>query len=838
MLNLDGYKMIFFLENLLRDYIMEYAKAENITPKILQHGESRALENGVHSPASLDVVLKFLDLGQLVDVIKSLSKIKRNYMNAVNVSFLIQQRNNIMHTRLITYDDFDKIKVKCLEVVRSLDNNNYLTTWNEFTTSGINDYEIPSVHIEYPVGKNFDKLIGRENDLRLLKEEIGLETPVSVIGLGGLGKTALVLQLIEDLIYSPERPFDRIFFMSFKNSVFENGEIKRFEKSIGNHKELINRLAILLGHTKRECDFYEIEKFVWDNIFTKRTLLVLDNLETEIVQSNLDEFSNIAHKFMRNAKTQSRLLVTSRYGIGERENPLALHQFELEDTKKLMYFYMKDQRKKLDKLDTIEWDWIQRYTQGNPGLIISLCFTLRSSLKPIKDIRIAHETEYSTEASELHMHHEEFLRFCFENTIESMPKESQTYLASLCYICSETNLYRINEELLSYLKDELKFPQKFGEKFIRAQLLVNIGFLQKVANSSQYTTNELIVDYMNGNYSDSDIINVFKLQETELFKDVKRIADLMNEITFDKEMTLAELLSALYFNKYRKTSDIKYVSKAFQCNPNIDILVNLYSRAVPIDIIRNFSLIDRLSDRELNDTKYLVKQQKIIQLVINSLIEMKQQIMRDKSYAVKPSDLNSYFYQLESKFLIMRKKLIDVSTRIVACKFLLSSKKLDDAEGYLIEDPRMLRLKTEIYVNQIGELAGSNRERCISYIDKLKHINWSKVNNPSLHRRYLIFCARFYRADDQETCITFINQFNALYKSTANKDDLSNYSFYIEGLISKAQCLFSLKKPLGEILTLLREVRNEMDSKKYKDLRYNNRDRFENDLERLERMIS
>ncbi|MEN1985381.1 hypothetical protein [Paenibacillus hubeiensis] len=840
MLNINGYKMIFFLENLLRNYIEEFMSKDDVNTKVVQIATELALENGISAPVNFNQLLKYLHLGQLVDIIKAHSSKKKNTLSSVNIQVLIRQRNNVMHSRIISHEDYEIIESKCKEVIISLSENGYLTKWNQFINVDIDEFEIPLVYIEYPVGKSFEKLIGRESELRSLKDELKLHTPVSVIGSGGLGKTALVLQLIEDLIYSPTQEFDRIYFMSFKNSVFENGEIKRFEKNIGNHQDLINKLATLVYIPTNELSFQQIENMVWEDMFAKKSLLILDNLETEIVQSNLAEFSDIAHKFIRYSNSGSRLLITSRYGLGERENPFPLNQFEITETRKLMTTYMKDQSNRLDNLDAADWEWIQKFTQGNPGLIISLCYTLRSSLKPIKEIRIEYETEtqYTFENTDLNTLLEEFLRFCFENTIENMPKESQYFLASLCYICAKTNIFQVNEELLSFLREELKFTQKFGERNLRAQVLVNIGFLQKHRNSSYYTVNELIVDYIDGNYSDTEVINVFRLRETEYFRDVKRVADLINEIKFDKELSLSEVLAELYTINFRNTSDVRYMSRAFQCNPKIDILIKFFKKVNTDEIIKNFPLIDRLSGREVNDPRYFSKQQQLICIIITALSAKKKSLLKHKSGAINTNDLFALFLRLEAKFKVLKEKLIDIQTRRTVCGYLIGSRKLDLAEEYLTEEPGMKRIKIDIYVNQIGNLAGSNRVRCEQYIEKLKHTDWSKSNIQSIYKKFLIFCARFYRQSNMELCISFINRFNAQFESIPSQDDLSNYNFYLEAMLQKAFCLANLKRSPDDVKKLVQDFKEQKGTITYKKLLLDKRNKFERELEGIERLIS
>ncbi|PFN19024.1 hypothetical protein [Bacillus cereus] len=337
-ININGYKMIFYLENLLRDFCNEYINKELMDEKFYSDLERAALGSSIQESLSFREVLDFTHLGELLDIIKSkkFKQIKSNTVNTVNPSFLIKHRNDIMHSRSISNEELEKIQSNCKAIIDALNESDYRNYWNKFINDEIEKYRIPILHMVYPIGKNFDKLVGRQDELRKLKYDLGASIPRSITGQGGLGKTALILQLVEDFLHDPNQPYENIYFMSFKDSAFENGKITRFEKSINNHQDLIHRLAAFMKIDINSLDFEEIQNKVWENFFKKKSLLILDNLETEIVKSNLDEFTQIAERFIMSFSSSSRLIITSRFGLGDREAKTPLHQFNLEDTKALI----------------------------------------------------------------------------------------------------------------------------------------------------------------------------------------------------------------------------------------------------------------------------------------------------------------------------------------------------------------------------------------------------------------------------------------------------------------------------------------------------------------------
>ncbi|NRF95709.1 hypothetical protein HQN89_33310 [Paenibacillus frigoriresistens] len=93
-----------------------------------------------------------------------------------------------MHSRSITNEELDKIQSDCVSIINALDERNYNIHWNKFINEEIEDYKIPILHMVYPIGKDFDKLVGRQAELKKLKYDLGASIPRSITGQGGLGK--------------------------------------------------------------------------------------------------------------------------------------------------------------------------------------------------------------------------------------------------------------------------------------------------------------------------------------------------------------------------------------------------------------------------------------------------------------------------------------------------------------------------------------------------------------------------------------------------------------------------------------------------------------------------
>ncbi|WPP43268.1 ATP-binding protein [Paenibacillus hunanensis] len=826
--NVNGYKMIYYLEKLLREYIVYYLEDfESLDSHYYNKWKDNAYLNLNKDAESLEVVVKFAHLGELIDCIgsKKFNEIKRNEVKNLNIKILTAHRNNIMHSRELNTEQESSVSDLCEKVIYSLKDSNFETKWSQFIQNDIDQFTIPTLYLEYPVGKNFNNLIGRQDELKDFKEYIKAPTPVTVIGHGGVGKTALVLQLIEDLMSSPDKEFEYIYFMSFKNSVFDKGEVRRFEKVINDHKGLITKLAFLM-EINSSCSFEDLEEKVWEKVFSQKTLLVLDNLETEIVKTNLFEFSNIAQKFIKNFNKPSRLIMTSRYGLGDRENKFPLHQFKLNKTQELTKRYMNGIALKNRELVKDDWEWIQAYTQGNPGLIIALCHTLSSTNKKTLDLRLEYESEYTKESTELHSQLDEFLGFCFENTIESMEVESQKFLSCLCYICSETHITEINEELLSFLREELK-NQKFSERYTKASNFINIGFLQPVPNSNRYLANELVIDYMNGNYSNTDaVFNVFKLRAVQWFKDIKGITTLMNEIKFEEEVGLEQLTSQLYLSKYKNTNNIEFLLRSFHCYSTLDSLYEFYSKADDIKVINHFNLLDKVSSN-LKNQLYFKKQNLIVGTIISALLEINKKILRREITHLRQQELYDYFIQLSSKVAVLQYKKIDGRTRRQICILLINLKRLNLAEEYLLENDEMITIKFDIYSKQVMELVHQNPNKCEEYILKCDDIlsRFSRSIGNKKIKQYLIYSARFYIKANPQKVLTLLKNFEY------EVGDIQNYIFHLESLLLRAKATLFIKGDLVLGKEFLDEFIRLKNTKEYSELFPGKKEKLNKDFE-------
>ena len=332
--------------------------------------------------------LDFADAFQIINRFSSdLTKPQAKFFkrNAANLQKLAHVRNRVMHTRPLVFDDLPFVTDFCERAVRelpdvwlklnneieNLENPSYLHD----VSLTIDDHAIDKVSHNLPL-PDFDDtgFIGRNEYVDHIKKTINGPYPViTIIGEGGIGKTAIILKVAYDLIDEPNCKFDAIVWSSAKKNVLTSIEIKEIQTNINNSLDLF-REATEKGLDENESlDPAADLKIYMEGL---NILLILDNLETVLD----DKLRNFVQEIPAG---NSKVLITSRIGLGAFDFPIKLPP--LSEKEAVQYFRALIRANALSNFRRLPSDEVKRYCKKlkyNPLFIKWFVLAIKSGTRP------------------------------------------------------------------------------------------------------------------------------------------------------------------------------------------------------------------------------------------------------------------------------------------------------------------------------------------------------------------------------------------------------------------------------------------------------------------------
>jgi len=271
----------------------------------------------------LDLV-QYADFRECLDILrrvnKGVPKTDPILRFCTEVDGLVGTRNRVMHGRPLEADDLSK----CYSAMVAILTHDGLDLPHLFDARSKLDAD-PNFVLNLQIPTNEDRvlhnlpqpdfddtgLIGREAEsIELLRLFQSNKPVISVIGEGGVGKSSIVIStlysLLDRLSDSSTPQFEAIVWVSLKTKSLSASGVRDIQNAIDNALGAFNHVQAAMGVPISES----IDRII-EFMDSFPVLLVLDNLETVNAGAIRDFLSQIP--------TKSKIIVTSRIGIGEFE---------------------------------------------------------------------------------------------------------------------------------------------------------------------------------------------------------------------------------------------------------------------------------------------------------------------------------------------------------------------------------------------------------------------------------------------------------------------------------------------------------------------------------------
>lgn len=406
------YALLSSLEESLRETILLHLEPQNDvisllgperTEKASQRREADRVD--VESQATLADLLAYTDLQDLWEILNSSRSLLPTDLgqtiksSTAQLQRLVPIRNRVMHSRPVEFEDLPMTVDLLRELATTIQDKCFSALREtlgrlERDPSFVLGLEIPNLELDdrwhnLPT-PDFDEtgFIGRKTQLdRLLILLKGPFPVITVVAEGGVGKTALALRAAYHLLDELDCPFDSIVWTTSKTMQLTAHDIRRIEGAINDSLGMFSAVSQHLSGTRVEDPIDEVLQYLAEF----KILLIIDNLETVL--------DDRIRSFLERLPNGSKVLITSRIGLGAFEVPLKLERLETHEAINLMRALaaardaealVKMNNKKLGELvgrlnNNPGWiKWLISVVQAgqrpeeacaNPGLFLDFCMS-------------------------------------------------------------------------------------------------------------------------------------------------------------------------------------------------------------------------------------------------------------------------------------------------------------------------------------------------------------------------------------------------------------------------------------------------------------------------------
>ncbi|HWG19834.1 MAG TPA: NB-ARC domain-containing protein [Terracidiphilus sp.] len=382
-------------------------------------------------PTDVDL-LPYMDFADLAKVLgPAIEQLKSQYGDGISsVPFKIEAfapvRNRVCHSRPLEEHDFPA----CLDFSKELLHINSSLPWATLRTTQRMLEENPGYVISLQIPEfwqigstrirhnlplpDYDEtgFLGRGADRTAVRKHLLAAHPViTIVGEGGVGKSALAVQCLYDILSLTDNPpFEAIIWTSLKTKTLTASGVRDIKDSITSTLGIIENLAKELGAAPPESKNLEsaIQEIV-DYLSLFKILLVIDNYETVT--------DNSLRPLLTSVPAGSKILLTSRVGLGELEIRYKLDPMDLKTSVALLRRFSRSLN--IELLYAAGEKKLERYSQQlyyNPLLIKWFAQSVSLGSDPEKLI------------AKRNAGFDEVLKYCFENLFARLDSDEKRVL--------------------------------------------------------------------------------------------------------------------------------------------------------------------------------------------------------------------------------------------------------------------------------------------------------------------------------------------------------------------------------------------------------------------------